>query len=1226
MSYIFAGLKRKLEVINNDSKLDITEWKPNVPYTKAIKCFSFGKEEKLHNFLKEVFEDESWESSNIKLWTESTKFLNNSVRLESLKNVIGLVPKIMLFFRPAYSVQLALRYTVRIISGVTDPIGITNILAENKDLLGYFIQYYELVKEIYTGQFLLNIEKYDKKLVRGLILGLVEIANLLRMDNAEILRILPTQLFKWGDNSVIIGLTEINESKKYTVDRGSFIDQDMMNIDRHCLICQQHYDCTETLLEHIETHNKFICAYCGVEFHSYREFVCHSVTFCRDIKLSNICTYCYNQKGKCKCLLVADILFKTIVKFTERQSKSIAMQNDLISTIAQFYALINKPDYRKDINGSYQSLIQECQELDLDISILSEENVNEILEPILPVIQIDQNIVTCKGLAVSATWTQIRNCLEEYFDSFHDAELLLLKSLKGLRTFCLFKNCSKDFNIRHHLETHNICVFARGFDIEEIPIRHENIESYIKHCYKHVINVGTESGLNCMYCETLIDSVQGMNFGVFLNHLLKHIGDREQIFDSICKHSEPIECSRILLKSGVDALFHKLLYHVKNSQSLLIYIKEVVYENNPLNNRKSKQLTAIKLSKEEKHAAIADKLNYKTNKDETEKKQDTVQIIPDNTFISNLYKKYDKDKDSETDTENEDEEDDNNTNLKPQIPMHNSFYCKNEKHKQPIHFSTSVELKKHIIETHSCSFKHCSFYAMLEKTLLQHYAVHLTDNMEAKCPICNKIVKDLNNHIKEHPPCKSCQQRFENLSRLRKHEPECTKIKPSGQIELIDINEKDTSLLIDSVSLESKFSSLIQKLLEDSNLTATEKLTGAQIVSKYTSSNALAKNRLRVDSISNRRNDSLLFDIPNFNHQDKPMLHKSLASLGDIREEEKFNPSIMTSTQNCVLNFEKLETLLKRLDTLVLIGNLSEMHAVALFQRFIAQPVQDTVTSYLQKNWEDASFKSIVEILQWVFVPLRLKVFENLVLAYRHDNTQETFLAFASKTFRHLKLCSRLKPAEQRDIYIEINNRKILKQSLPAKLLDNLEQKENLYTEFSSKEILDHYVSFVHNTNETRYNPETYRVFTTKVKSVPGTVRNQNIGKYDKKRFRENKLSKTFNKSFHKNHKVNEIKPQVNNSNIKKMPSEESRRKITLLRKEGIDVKYPICFLCLKDHLANKCEQYRGVRIIDKLCIIMKNGKRIPMGFHSECRHEQNISNNVSSSGNKVTLWKPRPK
>ena len=99
--------------------------------------------------------------------------------------------------------------------------------------------------------------------------------------------------------------------------------------------------------------------------------------------------------------------------------------------------------------------------------------------------------------------------------------------------------------------------------------------------------------------------------------------------------------------------------------------------------------------------------------------------------------------------------------------------------------------------------------------------------MEAKCTICNKIVKDLDVHRNEHPRCKSCKVRFENLAILRVHEPTCKKIKQDEIQCTNEVTVSTTSLNVDTTDLESKFSSLIQKLLHDSNLNFCRKNNGS---------------------------------------------------------------------------------------------------------------------------------------------------------------------------------------------------------------------------------------------------------------------------------------------------------------------------------------------------------------------------------------------------------------
>ena len=125
------------------------------------------------------------------------------------------------------------------------------------------------------------------------------------------------------------------------------------------------------------------------------------------------------------------------------------------------------------------------------------------------------------------------------------------------------------------------------------------------------------------------------------------------------------------------------------------------------------------------------------------------------------------------------------------------------------------------------------------------------------------------------------------------------------------------------------------------------------------------------------------------------------------------------------------------------------------------------------------TFKQILTTAQFFYIPLCLRTFERVVLGYQIIKNAETFLEFSSKSFRHLRLCSRLYTELEREQYIESNLKKLLKFSLPVPLLATLQRKESLYHTFSSSEIIDHYVSFSHTASEGRVTEmdNQYKVF-----------------------------------------------------------------------------------------------------------------------------------------------------
>ena len=1274
MSYILTGLRRKQSSRDDDElPSQMENFKHSNKYKDIAHIFVHGKGEKAHNFLEEFVQDTEWLEQGNYLLNDDNTYMKVSDKISVLKDVLNSIPKIFLLFRPAYGIQMSIRYIVKKLTGEKENTLISSVIAENlEDIAGYFVQLYQLQQEIFTGIFWVTLEQYDKKLVRQVVLSLLENHVLLRQDTAEILRVSPEQLARWGDSSVIIGNNTLEGCRTYSIKRGVTYEMDMLNIDRFCVACLQHFNDTEELLKHVLTHDKFICTECGIEMRSYRQLAAHSVTFCRATKLAKICPYCNNEKDGCKCGKIFEIVTKVTRNFAESIAKNKIIHNDMLPAVYHFISENAKADYK----SGFEEAIKELSRGD-KVPIQFEEvpmssTIQDKLAPFLPTFQIDRGLITCKGLGTTVKWSKIKEGLNKHFDSYHELDLLLIKRMSELRIFCSFPLCNELFSIRHVLEQHATCVFSRDMRTEEFPIKFENINKYVRHCTEHIIDFSENSSYCCIYCDRRMETEDGMNMGYFLKHMAIHAESRKGQLENCnleCTSNELKSCKKLKVESDIDLLLHRILFHIKHPDTLKIYMLDKMYQET----QKEKKKITTSCVKFSKGGNTAKYLNYDAileeseneDKTTTDEEGDNQGNRKENTIsISRSIKKL-----NEEDSEEEEDEDRNNGKKRGNSTENDQeFLCHNENHKKPVTFKSQIQLTKHIVEKHSCTYKGCGFYNMMEATLLKHYRIHLRDNLTDLCKVCGLLVKDLPEHMLEHPKCTSCRKPFENLQQLRVHEPSCQKIiyvpeEAEGNEE--QTSARDTaSLLIDDTDLESNFSSLIQKLLASSTLTEIEKETGQKIVAKYTSSNAIAKHRLRVDAISSRRNDSLLFELPEFNHADKPQLHKSLSALGDVKENEKFNPRIQTSTQHCVLNYEAFELILNKMASLILIGNLNEPLAVNLIQKFLAQPVIDAITSYHKRNWEQLSYRSILSTVQWLWIPIKLSVFEGLVLAYRHHSAEETYIEFSSKCYRHLKLVSRLKPIEERPRYIEGHLRKILKQNLPAKLLDTVLSKENLYSEFTSSELIDIYVSHVQNTTSDRYNTEKYNVFLAKTKPMPGALRSRRArGKQEEynreksineRRNESNKSGPRWSRNESKQKEKNKIgeiqanetqRPFVRrgsgdntnnptNRRTNKLPSEESKAKLKTLQKYAIDVSYPLCFLCLGKHLPHQCTEYKNVRISQKLCTSTENGKVIPKGFHETCRHSKggrNITHGDDrnnryprESNTKVTLWKSR--
>lgn len=1278
MSYILTGLRRK-QSIRDDDELpsQMENFKHSTKYKDIAHIFTHGKGNKEHNFLNEFVNNVDWLEHGNYLLNSDNSYIKVSEKVKMLGDVLNLIPKIFLMFRPAYGIQISIRYVVKKLTGEKDNNLISNIIGENiEDIAGYFVQLYQLQQEIFTGAIWGKLEQYDKKLIRQVVLCLLENHVLLRQDTPEIMRVSPEQLARWGDSSVVIGNNAIENCRTYSIIRGATYDMDMLNIDRFCVACLQHFNDTQELIKHTPTHDKFICAECGVEMRSYRQLAAHAVTFCKATKLAKICQYCNNEKEVCKCGRVFENVTKITRNFAESIAKNKIIQNDMLPAVFHYISENAKADYKLNLEDTIRELSKQAGEkapLQLE-EIQTIGTIKEKLAPFLPTFQVDRGLITCKGLGTTAKWSKIKEGLNTIFDSYHELDLLQMKRMTELRIFCSFPSCNELFSSKHFLEQHATCVFARDMETEEFPIRFENINKYVRHCTEHIIEFSEDTAYCCIYCDRRMETEDGMNMGYFIKHMAIHAETRKGQLEDCnleCTSNELKACKKLKVESDIDLLLHRILFHIKHPNTLKVYMIDKMYQATE-KEKKRNTTSCVKFSrgnntaKQLTYDAIIEETEneVRTATDEEDEKEGNKTEKP-KISISRHIKKI-----TEESSEDEDDKKGSNDSNRNRIQEEQEFMCHNENHKIPPTFNSQIQLTKHIVEKHSCTFKGCGFYNMMEATLLKHYTIHLRDNLTDLCKVCGLLVKDLPEHMLEHPKCTSCRKPFENLAQLRVHEPSCQKIinmPEDGEGTEEQSGTRDTSsLLIDDTDLESNFSNLIQKLLASSTLTEVEKETGQKIVAKYTSSNAIAKHRLRVDAISSRRNDSLLFELPDFIHADKPQLHKSLSALGDVKENERFNPRIQTSTQHCVLNYEAFELILNKMASLILIGNLNEPLAVNLIQKFLAQPVIDAITSYHKRNWEQLSYRSILSTVQWLWIPIKLSVFEGLVLAYRHNSAEETYIEFSSKCYRHLKLVSRLKPVDERPKYIEGHLRKILKQNLPAKLLDTVLSKENLYSEFTSSELIDIYVSHVQNTTSDRYNTDKYNVFLAKTKSIPGAIRSRRPRDKQEDYNRDNSNSREKQENNKPNWKRNEKRQKERkqigeiqskdtrshfyrrgngenktNSTIKKptkLPSEESKAKLRTLQKYGIDVSYPLCFLCLKKHLPHMCTEYKNVGISQKLCTSTENGKIIPRGFHETCRHNKGGKNTRNTtngnqdsdirqqreSNTRVTLWKSR--
>ena len=209
---------------------------------------------------------------------------------------------------------------------------------------------------------------------------------------------------------------------------------------------------------------------------------------------------------------------------------------------------------------------------------------------------------------------------------------------------------------------------------------------------------------------------------------------------------------------------------------------------------------------------------------------------------------------------------------------------------------------------------------MYEATINTHYQnFHIKEKtLRNKCDICQILVKDVIEHKKNiHTRCVSCRQYFLSLSILRKHELEC------ASLEVVELDEK-------RYYFHLKF-----RLKYQSEQDRNDQIT---------------KSRLWDDCFSSHRNQNLFFYLHSFCSDGKANLSKAWSTIGNISPDDKFDPNEKKAAIMCVLNYELIEKIIKKIEKLIIIANLAENHAVLVLQAYFSNKLQDSVCSYLRKD------------------------------------------------------------------------------------------------------------------------------------------------------------------------------------------------------------------------------------------------------------------------------------
>lgn len=1171
MSLIFTGLSRL--------RYDDYEGEDQEIIFPTGDDISYGIEERkihCHTILTEDF-------PSLKLINANQKFVLHSTKKYVLQNVSYFTPTIMFFFKPEYSVQIAVRFVIKLISGYTETKHIEAILARNMKIYNFFKEFLAISEYVYRGDVLIHFMT-NETLNKKLIAALIENISLQRGEEANHPSVTPEILTFWGDSNGIFNQTNVTQDKD-KLRRKENTEICLYQANFCCVICTALFNSSEELKIHSITHKSYECIGCDIEFASYPNLLAHSLTFCRRPILVKSCEIC-GLKTNCNCAVLTQSIFEVVQNFVKSQYNCPIYSSMLFSHMYNFFCQNNTHTF---IKGLYKSDKNETVKLKI-------EEIKIILSDSFPIFSLSTGTVTCAALSMQEI--KVSKIKQYFIDYFSDGNHLLKYIARWLSNLIDLCPVCGDKYSGGHFKEHYQCPFSIQHSSDELSILYQNSEEALEHVKTHKINVSKV--LSCSFCDYILCDTKELKIKNSLHHMEGH-NDYASVMDK-CQYTA---CNERFC-TVYDFLVHTIINHcdseTKFMEILQIYFRvkhEDDFQLGDFSRNLSEDFLTPKKYNSDELMSIRPSLS---KKNQLESKVKVGQQEFPKVALSQGHS-FDLKAKSVSQTEF--------TGIQTNHSTQNSdsYVCLNEEHTISPHFANALLKKKHLISMHSCPFPKCTSFFEMNSDMLIHIKIMHNETENKKCPVCQVTILDLEMHLKTHQAvCSSCQEIQIDQVALIEHEKSCKSIqrKMGG-------NENSSSLLADSNNSEFNFLQTLKLILETSNMGAEAKEKSKEHFEKYVSQLALSKARDREEFISIRRGSELFFDLPSFSvSTNSNSFQKILQSIGTVSQNDKFAACSSQANKNAIIYFEALDALIKKIDRYTQIGNLSEKQAIFLFETFLVQKNVDEINSFNSvTELKYISFKGIISSCQFLYVPLQLRNFLSIVMNYRLNPHHENFLTFASRCTRHLVLCSRMHKQEKREEFVESNRRLVFKQNLPQSLLTKLEAKEKIYSHFSSSEILEIVVSseeecsLSFKNNDSQF--ERYRVFS--IKNNSGTLRPQPKGEKKDRNGRIGNFSQNKIKSDEKFRESKILEIKSNDVNY----SESTRKKLDILAKFGLakPKNKVICFFCLGEHASVQCDIYTEYEPLNRLCIKTQEGKQWlegkgrVYGFHSQakCKH-----------------------
>ena len=430
-----------------------------------------------------------------------------------------------------------------------------------------------------------------------------------------------------------------------------------------------------------------------------------------------------------------------------------------------------------------------------------------------------------------------------------------------------------------------------------------------------------------------------------------------------------------------------------------------------------------------------------------------------------------EDTDSGEDEKEEDKSDDEDSDDKRSRSRsrreRNRHKCRNETHRRPKLFGSSMEKLRHVIAKHKCPFsaQGCKYYNEFEKKTRAHVAQMHDDTDWQECDIekCTQkfATKLLLAHHKDiHPKCVSCQKHFFGAEELKEHHP-CFNLRaerfperrekggaylsslPTNEVDIFRRGNQDPNV------------QLADSMAQLCHLIPMDQRTKDTLVENFKKCAAMqmAAQNLEKYPASSRKMTRLLIEPPCFEHSagQKENLGKVSDFLG--KDVEVWSPS--NSPRSQFRNFLTLSELNQKMIAATAACKLLESSACCLLLQRFSVTAKNAIESRSFSPPSTWSYITILQMSQNLYYCLNL---EEVAIEAEESRKKEGehLCEYASRAYKLLSTAALGREVEEKERYIKSNLRRLVFRALPPKLrtkVDNLELRFGI--SYDSKDLLD---------------------------------------------------------------------------------------------------------------------------------------------------------------------------